>query len=211
MFQSFLSKYSKTKPAEDYAVPPLWGTREKKMFVFLGLFCSRCCTRRNLRFYVEKLSTRRSKTAHATIGLRSRHRSNPRPTRFVSGKTGECRWRPRRCQVDPWSRGREVTRGVLYALLPNLKKGLFVAIGEGSRIFVACFLHSSVQMCLWPEGGSEPLTGAPRSDFMAQSLVLSIDVSPGLGISPLRLNIWLSFSQADLGQRSAQEWFCSGF
>ena len=32
-----------------------------------------------------------------------------------------------------------------------------------------------------------------RSDFMAQSLFLSLDVCPGLGISPLRTNIWLSF------------------
>ena len=60
-------------------------------------------------------------------------------------------------------------------------------------------------------GGSEPLTGAPRSDFMAQSLDLSIDVCSGLGTSPLRTNIWLSFSQADLGPRSAQELFFSGF
>ena len=35
--------------------------------------------------------------------------------------------------------------------------------------------------------------GVPRSDFMAQSLFLSHDVCPGLGISPLRTNIWLSF------------------
>ena len=46
---------------------------------------------------------------------------------------------------------------------------------------------------------------------MAQSLVWSIDVCPGLGMSPLRTNIWLSFSQADLGPRSAQELFFSGF
>ena len=46
---------------------------------------------------------------------------------------------------------------------------------------------------------------------MAQSLVLSLDVCPGHGISPLRTNIWLSFSQADLGPRSAQELFFSGF
>ena len=46
---------------------------------------------------------------------------------------------------------------------------------------------------------------------MAQSLVLSIDVCPGLGISPLQTNICLSFSQADLGPRSAQELFFSGF
>ena len=30
--------YSKKKPAEDTLVPLLWGTREKKMFVFLGSF-----------------------------------------------------------------------------------------------------------------------------------------------------------------------------
>ena len=33
---------------------------------------------------------------------------------------------------------------------------------------------------------------------MAQSLVLSIDVCRGLGISPLRIDVWLSFSQTDL-------------
>ena len=71
------------------------------------------------------------------------------------------------------------------ALPPNLKKGQFSAIGEGSTIFVACFLHSSAQMCLYQtpgrrpppitgrfvntvtEGGWEPITGAPRSDSMA--------------------------------------------
>ena len=45
---------------------------------------------------------------------------------------------------------------------------------------------------------------------MAQSLVLSIDVCRGLGISPLRVNISLSYSQADLGPRSAQELFSGG-
>ena len=35
-----------------------------------------------------------------------------------------------------------------YALLPNLKKGLFFAIREGSRIFVVCFLHTSGQTFL---------------------------------------------------------------
>ena len=43
-----------------------------------------------------------------------------------------------------------------YALLPNLKKGLFFGIGEGSRIFVACFLHSSAQMCLYQTPGRRP-------------------------------------------------------
>ena len=42
------------------------------------------------------------------------------------------------------------------ALLPNLKKGLFFAIGEGLRIFVACFLHSSAQLCLYQTPGRRP-------------------------------------------------------
>ena len=59
--------------------------------------------------------------------------------------------------------------------------------------------------------GRSSLTSTPRSDFMAQSLALPIDVCRELGISPLRINIWLSFSQADLGPTSAQELFFSCF
>ena len=46
---------------------------------------------------------------------------------------------------------------------------------------------------------------------MAKSLFLSIDVCRAVGISPLRTNSWLSFSQADLGPTSAQELFLSVF
>ena len=46
-----------------------------------------------------------------------------------------------------------------YSLLLNLKKGLFFAIGEGSRIFVACFLHSSAQICLYLTPGRPRTTG----------------------------------------------------
>ena len=43
------------------------------------------------------------------------------------------------------------------ALLSNLKKkGLFFAIGEGSRIFGACFLHGSAQKCLYQTPGRRP-------------------------------------------------------
>ena len=52
---------------------------------------------------------------------------------------------------------------------------------------------------------------ASRSDFMAQWLVLSINVCRGLGISPPRINIWLIFSQADLGPTSAPDFFFSYF
>ena len=44
--------YSKNKPAEDTLVPPLWGTLRKNVR-FSRIICSRCCTRRNLRFHVE--------------------------------------------------------------------------------------------------------------------------------------------------------------
>ena len=50
-----------------------------------------------------------------------------------------------------WIRGLggEKLPAASYALLLNLKKRpLFFAIGEGSRIFVTCFLHSSAQMYL---------------------------------------------------------------
>ena len=58
------------------------------------------------------------------------------------------------------SRGREVA-AASNALLPNLKKGRFFAIGEGSRIFPACFLHSSAQKCLYqtPSRRPPPITG----------------------------------------------------
>ena len=37
-----------------------------------------------------------------------------------------------------------------------LKKRLFFVIVEGSRIFVACFLHSSAKMCLYQTPGRRP-------------------------------------------------------
>ena len=116
------------------------------------------------------------------------------------GPPGSCRARP--VNVDDgledirWIRGLggEKLPAASYAILPNLKKCPFYAIGEGSRNFVACFLHSSAQMCLYQTPGRcpPPITGrfvntvtrgwvgAPneraRSGFVAQSLVLSIDV-----------------------------------
>ena len=47
------------------------------------------CMRRNLCLHGE--NRQHAKTAHATKNLRSRHKTNPRPTRFVSGKANECR------------------------------------------------------------------------------------------------------------------------
>ena len=122
------------------------------------------------------------------------------------GQPASCRARP--MTVDDgledirWIRGLggEKLPAASYALLPNLKKGLFFAIREGSRNFVAYFLHSSAQcVCirrlagvrhlspvvlwtLWPEGGSEPLTGAPihiswRSRWFCRSMSVEDSVS----------------------------------
>ena len=57
-----------------------------------------------------------------------------------------------------WIRGLggEKLPAASYALLPNLKKGQILAIEEGSRIIVACFLHSSAQMCLYEAPGRRP-------------------------------------------------------
>ena len=126
-----------------------------------------------------------------------------------------------------WMRGLggEKLPAASYALIPNLKKGLFYAIGEGSRYFVACFLHSSAQLCLYQMPGRRPprvtgrfvntvtrgWVGAPneRAPFRFHGAVVGfLDRCPSrTEISPLRVNIWLSFSQADLGPRSAQELF----
>ena len=107
------------------------------MFVLLGLFVhavhSGTCA-----FHVENCQHADKKTAHATIGLRYRHRSNPRPARFVSGKAGKCRCRPRRYQLDPWSRGREVARGVLRSSPKHEKRPIFCR-RRGMEIFRRLF------------------------------------------------------------------------
>ena len=64
--------------------------------------------------------------AHATKGVRSRHRTNPLSTRFVMGKASEHRRRPRRCHVDQLSSRREVAHGVLH-YLPKPEQTIFFA------------------------------------------------------------------------------------
>ena len=160
------------------------------------------------------------KTAHATIGHRSRHRIKSWPTRFVSGKVGECRRQTRRYQVDPWSinRGRENFGGGLRSN-PEPNQTVYFLPLERDREFLLTIFYTAAPKCvcirrlagarhvspavlwtLWLEGGLELLTSAPRSDLVAKSLVLLIDVCRGLGISPFRINIWLSFLRPILAQ-----------
>ena len=57
--------------------------------------------------------------------------------------------------MDPWSRGREVARGVLRSSPKPEKRPIFC---HRRRIenFVTCFLHSSAQMCLYQTPGRRP-------------------------------------------------------
>ena len=135
--------------------------------------------------------------------------------------------------VDDWLEDIRWIRGLggeklptaSFALLPNLKKGLFFAIVEGSRILVACFLHSSAQMCLYQTSGRcpPPITGrffntvtkgwvgAPneRASFRFHGAVVGfVDRCMSripLRISPLRINIWLEIFSGRFGPSSAQE------
>ena len=110
-------------------------------FHFFNL--SRACTRCTFCFHVDTCRHPDKKLAHATIDLRSWHRINPRPTRLVSGKANEYRWRSRSYQVGPWYRGQEVARGVLHSS-PRPEKGSIFCHRRGiDLVFVLCFLHIS--------------------------------------------------------------------
>ena len=164
--KGFFPNYSKMKLAEDALVPPRWGKRKInvcfKYYLFTRLHAA------DLVLSRWKWSTHWSKTAHATIDLRSRHRMNPRPTRFSA------HYRPNVFVPDTWPAPATYNR--------------------------PCCEHGD-------QSGSEPLTGAPRSDFMTKPLVLLIDVCRGLGISPLRIKLLAEFSQTDVGPTFAQELF----
>ena len=84
--------------------------------------------------------------AHATMDVRSRHRTSPRLTRFVLGKASEYRRRSRSYHVDPLSRRREVAHGVLCSR-PNLNKLFFSPRSSSERrgIEIFCRLFSTDQ------------------------------------------------------------------
>ena len=124
MLQSFLSKLFKEDIGWRYSRTAAMGNTGTKClffqdYLFTLLYAAELALSR------WKLSTRWSKKAHAPLGFRSRHRINPRLTGFVSGKAGECRWQPRRYQVDPWCKGREVARGVLRSSPKPGKMSIF--------------------------------------------------------------------------------------
>ena len=98
--------------------------------------------------------------------------------------------------------GGERLPAAFYAVLPNHRRGIQ---SFWSSVFYVSFcirslagdryVSPAVLWTLLPEGGSEPLTSAPRSDFMMQSSVLSIGVCGGLSESRLfESNVWVNFS-----------------
>ena len=123
MLQSFLSKIIQKRNRLKVLSYRRYGENGKNMFVFLALFTLLRAAELVLSRW--KFPTPSSKTAQATIGLRSRHIIYPWLIRFVSRKASECRWRPRRYQVDPWSRGREDARGVLRSSPKPEKRPVF--------------------------------------------------------------------------------------
>ena len=126
--------------------------------------------------------------------------------------------------------GREVARGVQRSSPKPEKRPIFChrrGIEKFCRLFStqqrqivfvsdawpapATYHRSFCEHCDQRVGRSHERARPVQISWRRRCFFLSIDVRPGLGISPLRTNIWLSFSQADLGPRSAQELFFSFF
>ena len=138
-----------------------------------------------LVFHAENCQHANQKQAHATIDFRFRHIINPRPTRFVSGKVNESRRRPRRYQVDPSSRGREVARGVLRSSPKPGKGSIFCHVRWIDNFCRLLSTHQRPNIFVsdaWPAPATchrpsvEPLTSRPRSfhdavvDFVGRCL-----------------------------------------
>ena len=95
-----------------------------KNVCFSRIICSRCCTRRNLRFHVENCQ-------HADQKQLTRRYAFDLDIEATHGQPGSCRARP--VNVDDgledirWIRGLggEKLPTASYALLPNLKKAYF--------------------------------------------------------------------------------------
>ena len=131
------------------------------------------------------------------------------------------------CGSVVYRRGREVARGVLRSC-PKPEKGLFFAIGEGSRSFVACFLHSSAQVCLYQTPGRRPpriisrfvntvtrgWVGAPheRAPFRFHGAVVGfVDRCPSWTRNlPIQTNIWRVFLRPILAQDRPRNVFMGG-
>ena len=157
MLQSFVSKLFKKEIGWRYSrTAPMGKTGRKKnvclffrSFVcFFILFVHAAARGGTCAFTLKNINTLDKKNPLATIDLRSRHRTNSRPTNFVSGTANECRWRPWRCQVDPSSRGREVARGVLRSSPKTWKKLCFFTSEMDVQFLSVFYTRASKCFCI---------------------------------------------------------------
>ena len=133
-FKVFFPNYSRNRL--EILVPPLPG---KQIF---NIVCSRGCTRRNLRFHVEKCQ-------HADQKHLTRRYAFDLDRESTHGQHASCRARP--VNVDDslegirWIRGLggEKLPAASYALLPNLKKTSIFCHRRGVEKF--CRLFSTQQ------------------------------------------------------------------
>ena len=142
----------------------------------------------------------------------------------MSGKAGGCRWRPRR--YHQWSGGREVARGVLRSS-PKHEQNAYFLPWEGIENFLSPVFYIAAPKCVCIRR-PPPITGrfvntmirgwvgAPneRAPFgFHGAVVVFVDrcLSRSRNLAASNNHFWLSLSQADLGPRSAQEFFFRGF
>ena len=221
------SNYSKKKRWRYGCTAAMGKTGGGEMIVFSGLLTHAAVRGGTCAFTLKTVHTL-SGTAYTTIGLRSRHRINPRPTRFVSGMAGECRWRPWRNPADPRSRGQEVARGVLHSSPKPGKSFFFLPSERGREI---CRL-----VCTQQRPNVFIADAFPVPAMYHRSFCEHCDQRVGLSSSQARpvqiswRSLWFfrstsvedpesrrlkrhlpEFSPVDLGPRSAQEVFFRGF
>ena len=131
-----------------------------------------------------------------------------------------------------WIRGPggEKLPAASYALLPKPEKRPVFCHRRGIEIFVASFLHSSARKCLYQTPGRRPphmtdrvvntvtrgWVGAPneRAPFGFHDAVVGfVDrcLSRTRNLAAWNLDIWLSFSQADLKPNIRAGFFFSFF
>ena len=139
----FSQIYCFQRTAENFLVPPLW-EKKRKNVRFL-LFSPNGCRRRNLFFLLANCQhgDRNQLVRRSTLDL-DIDSAHGQPSRYLARPTNiddgleDVRW--------IHALGRESLPAASFGILPNLKKSLFLAIRDGWRSFVFCFVHTSAQL-----------------------------------------------------------------
>ena len=147
-------KYCFQETAEDVFVPPLWDLKNM-FFIYLFIFFQTAAQAAQFVFFVATCQHAAHKNHLVRwetfdLDIDSAHdraawcRARPASIR---------EWWPRRYQVDPWSRGRELLPAASYSLLPHLKNTYFLPF-ETDREILSSVLCASVANCIlrnaWP-------------------------------------------------------------